>query len=308
MKHSDYSLIPTFVAIVEEKSYTKAASRLSISQSAVSQSVNRLRDVFKDSLFIRNSRGVEPTQFALDIYPTLASAVENIAYTMPEHTKFNPSQCDKQFVISALSVFGFTFLPELAALLEQEAPKSTVRIEPLYNHDVTNALRSQQSDLIVEVYAGQYPQLRSKVLMSDSVGVVCRQDHPRLKGNTISREQYLNEKHVAHSQVDSNTGYLTGRGLKENELLAQRQIVWQASSNMEALPIIENTDYIGLLPRKLIKDYAGQYRVKLLDTDFLLEPVKVGMFWHSSRTNDPSHRWFREVMTRAVRAYEDKKQ
>ena len=85
MKHSDYSLMPTFVAIYEEKNFTKAAKRLGISQSAVSQSVTRLREVFKDMLFIRGSHGITPTPLATDIYPTLASYVENIAHMLPEH-------------------------------------------------------------------------------------------------------------------------------------------------------------------------------------------------------------------------------
>ncbi|MDR9826231.1 LysR family transcriptional regulator [Vibrio sp. FNV 38] len=306
MKHSDYSLIPTFVAIVEEKSYTKAAKKLGISQSAVSQGVYRLRDVFKDPLFNRNSRGVEPTQFALDIYPTLASAVENIAYTMPEHTKFIPAQCDKQFVISSLSVFGFTILPELSALMEQEAPQASVRIEPLYTHDVSSLLRSQQGDLVIEAYSNQYPQLRSQVIMSDTLCVVCRKDHPRLARHSISREEYLHEKHVTHARLDQNAGYLAGRGLKENAMLEQRRIAWQASSILEVLPIVEQTDYIGLLPQKLIDRYIHQYQVKHLQTDFLLDSVEVGMYWHSSRTNDPSHRWLRELVTRSVTLYQSK--
>lgn len=57
MMHSDYSLIPTFVAVVEEKNDTKAAKCLGISQSAVSQGVTRLKEVFKDALFIRGSHG-----------------------------------------------------------------------------------------------------------------------------------------------------------------------------------------------------------------------------------------------------------
>ncbi|WP_253252706.1 LysR family transcriptional regulator [Vibrio sp. PID17_43] len=102
MKHSDYSLIPTFVAIMEERNCTKAALRLVVSQSAVSQAVVRLRKVFSDALFFCESHGVAPTVFA-QIDPTLASAVENIAYMQPEHSRFEPLECNKRFVISSLS-------------------------------------------------------------------------------------------------------------------------------------------------------------------------------------------------------------
>lgn len=305
MKHSDYSLIPTFVAIVEEKSYTKAAKRLGISQSAVSQGVSRLQDVFKDTLFIRGSRGVEPTQFALDIYPTLASAVENIAYMMPEYKKFDPVKCDKQFTISSLSVFGFTILPELASLMSQEAPLASVKIEPLYNHDLTSMLRSQQFDLVIEAHSNRYPQLRSKIIMEDTLSVMCRIDHPRLTGDSISIDEYLAEKHVTHSQLDQKGGYLAGRGLKEEDILGKRQIAWQASSIMEMLPVIERCDYIALLPQRLVDQYRHIFQLKQLKTTFLLDPIEVAIYWHSSRTNDPSHKWLREQLVKAAQHFRE---
>ncbi|MGF1763916.1 LysR family transcriptional regulator [Aliivibrio kagoshimensis] len=294
MKHSDYSLIPTFVAIVEEKSYTKAAKRLGISQSAVSQSVARLQEVFKDTLFIRGSRGVVPTQFALDIYPTLSSAVENIAYMMPEYKKFDPKKCDKQFSISSLSVFGFTILPELSSRMERYAPLSSIKIEPLYNSDITSMLRSQYFDLVVEAHSNQYPQLRSRVIMEDTLSVMCRVDHPRLTGDSITVDEYLAEKHVTHSQLDNKQGYLVGRGLKDGSILDKRHVAWQASSIMEMLPVIEKCDYIAILPQRLIDQYRQFYQLKQLKTTYLIDPIQVAMYWHSSRTNDPSHQWLRE--------------
>lgn len=305
MKHSDYSLIPTFVAIVEEKSYTKAAKRLGISQSAVSQGVTRLKEVFKDPLFIRGSRGVEPTQFALDIYPTLASSVENIAYTMPEFKKFNPLKCDKEFVISSLSLFGFTILPELAALMSQEAPLASIKVEPLYSHDHSTMLRSQQCDLIIEAYSNDSSQLRSKVIMEDTLSVMCREDHPRLTGDKITPEEFLFESHVTHSQLNKRSGYLLGRGFKDEDILSKRRVAWQASSVMEMLPVLERCDYLGLLPQKLVDKYIHIHKLKQLDADFLQEPVKVSIYWHSSRTNDATHKWFRELFIRAVNNYHE---
>lgn len=303
MKHSDYSLIPTFVAIVEEKSYTKAAQRLGVSQSAVSQAVVRLREVFKDVLFVRESHGVSPTAFAIDIYPTLASAVENIAFMLPEHSRFDPAQCDKRFVISSLSVFGFTVLPELSALISQTAPKATTRIEPLYTMDLTNLLRTQQCDLVIEAQTNLHPHLRSQVLMSDKLTVACRADHPRLKGDTISVDEYLAEKHVTLSQLDQRGGYLVGRGIKDEAILAQRDIAWQSSSIIEVLPVIQRCDYIALMPQILLEQYKDMHQLKALDADFLREPIDVAMYWHSSRTNDPSHQWLREQCALAAKKF-----
>lgn len=303
MKHSDYSLIPTFVAIMEERNYTKAATRLGVSQSAVSQAVVRLREVFSDALFIRESHGVAPTAFAQDIYPTLASAVENIAYMLPEHSRFEPLECNKRFVISSLSVFGFTLLPELSALLSEKAPNLAMRIEPLYTMDLTNLLRTQQCDLVIEAYTNLHPHLRSQRLMSDKLMVICREDHPRLKGDTISVQAYLAEKHVTLSQVDQQGGYLIGRGIKDEAILAKRDVAWQASSIMEILPVIQRCDYVGLMPQILLEKYKNLFHLKGLNAEFMKDPIDVAMYWHSSRTNDPSHRWLREQCVLAAERF-----
>ncbi|GIU10743.1 LysR family transcriptional regulator [Shewanella sp. c952] len=303
MKHSDYSLIPTFVAIFEEKNFTKAAKRLGITQSAVSQSVNRLRDIFEDSLFIRGSHGITPTPFAIDVYPTLASSVESIAHMLPEHKNFIAAECERRFGISALSVFGFTLLPELSTLMSIEAPLASVKVEPLLGRDMTNELRAQQCDLVIEVVANQHSNLRSKVIMQDSLQLLCRADHPRLTGSSISVEQFLNEKHVTHSKFDKDDGYLIGRGLQSEGLLGQRNVAWQASSIMEMLPVIMRTDYIGLLPKTAVQQYIQIHNLKQLNTPFLTESIEVAMFWHSSRTNDPSHRWLRGLCLKAAELY-----
>ncbi|NKF50853.1 LysR family transcriptional regulator [Shewanella sp. WXL01] len=304
MKHSDYSLIPTFVAIMQTKNYSKAAKQLGISQSAVSQGVTRLRDVFKDTLFIRASHGVEPTQFAHDIYPALANAVENIIYTLPEYQKFDPAECDKEFVVSSLSVFGFNILPELAMLMSQQAPQASVRIEPLKHIDQTDMLRSQQYDLLISAGSDYRGPLRSQVIMCDQLNIICRTDHPRLE-STINEQQFLTEKHVTlgilGQDSDRHANYLIGQGFTNEALFKQRKTAWQASSIMEILPIVERSDYLSLLPQKLVNKYMDIYNLKTLKAPFMEDLIDVCTYWHSSRTNDPSHKWFRGLVAQAAK-------
>ncbi|MGY5449961.1 LysR family transcriptional regulator [Agarivorans sp. MS3-6] len=291
MKHSDYSLIPTFVAIVEERNYSKAAKRLGISQSAVSQSVTRLRDVFKDNLFVRGSHGVEPTPYAMDIYPALANSVESIAHMLPEQRHFNPANCQRQFTIAALSVFSFTLFPQLAKRIFEQAPMASIKTEPLFGQDMNSLLSSHQTDLLIEADSTRYPHLRSEVIMQDGLVVVCRQQHPRYSCNQLNLEQYLSEKHVIHSQPEQRAGYLGDMGIAG---LAERQIAWQSSGIMDMLPLIGQSDCIGILPERLAKQHCAAFGLKCLQADFLPEYIVVNMYWHPSRTNEPTHRWLRD--------------
>jgi DNA-binding transcriptional LysR family regulator len=300
MKHSDYSLIPTFVSVMQEQNYTRAAKKLGISQSAVSQNVARLRDVFNDNLFIRGSHGVTATPFAHDIYPTLASAVESIEYTLPEHKNFRPHECTKQFSIAALSAFGYTLLPDLALTMSQSAPKARVKIDPFVGQDIGSLLRAQQCDLVLEAKSNRYPQLRSERILKDRMVVLCRSDHPRLKGQTINSDQFLAEKHVVHTTNQQNKGYLIGYGLKAESTLSQRDVVWQSGSIMEAVPVVAKSDYITLVPQRLIANVLNEPSIKILDVEFIDEFIDVVMYWHPSRTHDPSHKWLRSTLLKVA--------
>jgi DNA-binding transcriptional LysR family regulator len=291
MKHSDYSLIPTFVAVVEEQNYSKAAKRLGISQSAVSQSVMRLRDIFKDNLFTRGSHGVVPTPYAMDIYPALANSIESIAHMLPEQRHFKPANCQRQFTIAALSVFSFTLFPQLATRVFKQAPKASIKTEPLFGQDMNSLLRSHQCDLLIEAGSERYSHLRSQKLMTNTLAVVCRLDHPRFTTSKLTLEQYLCEKHIVHSQPEQKTGYLGEMGITG---LSERDIAWEASGIMDMMPIIAESDCIGILPQRLAKKHSAAFGLKVLQADFLPEQIVVNMYWHPSRTNDPAHRWLRQ--------------
>ncbi|CAH0529598.1 LysR family transcriptional regulator [Vibrio hippocampi] len=302
MKHSDFSLIPTFVAIVEERSYSGAAKRLGISQSAISQSVAKLKILFNDNLFIRESHGIKPTQFALNIYPELSAAINAIKLTTPEHNKFEPHTNSKQFIISSLSVFGGEILPKLSAAIRQQAPNVSVKTEVrVDDSSLIENLRSQKYDLLLDVDYGQHHQLCATTVMEEELCVVCCNDHPRLTGNTINEQQFLQEKHVAHVSPNQEQAYLLGKGLNADSILRERSIFWYASNLYEMLPIIEQGEYIAIFPVKLAQRYIKYSQIKMLRSDLFKDKLNVSMFWHATRNNDAAHKWFREQVASVMK-------
>ncbi|MEL0607211.1 LysR family transcriptional regulator [Vibrio echinoideorum] len=297
MKYSDFNLIPTFVAIMEERSFSGAAKRLGVSQSAISQSATRLKTLFDDPLFLRESHGITPTKLALSIYPTLATAIEEIKLTTPYYRAFDPESCDREFVVSALSVFGLSILPVASKIIGQVAPLASVKAEAhVHQSDTTNMLR-HKFDITLDVNYGQYPQLCSEVIMKNQLNVICREDHPRLTGPSISATEFLNERHVTHTVPGQQKSYLLDKGLKAEELLRQRDIAWHSNSITEMLPIIEQNDYIGIFPSILLEKHFSHFNLKTLKCDFLPDWLSISMFWHASRNNDPSHQWLRSVFS-----------
>ncbi|MGF1728929.1 LysR family transcriptional regulator [Photobacterium kasasachensis] len=295
MKPSDYALIPTFVAIVEEKNYTQAAKKLGVSQSAVSQNVNKLRELFDDTLFVRHRHGVEVTKYAQSIYPDLSRALSQISRTLPRYQRFDPVTCDKEFTLSGLSVINNSLLLEVIKYLSVHAPLVRLCVVPLVSEQVSQKLRLQEIDLVLEADLGQHKQLNSQSLFYEQMSVVCRSEHPRLSGQTISDEAFLSEKHIAYAHNPQDENYMTNKGLDVSSVLDKREIALRVNNATDMLNMVKNTDYVAMVPCKSLSASIESHQLNLLQPSFFDEEISVSMFWHPTRNNDPHHRWFRNV-------------
>lgn len=286
---------------MEERSFSRAAKKLGVTQSAISQSATRLKTLFDDPLFLRESHGIAPTQLALSIYPTLANAIEEIKLTTPNYRTFDPKNCERQFTISALSVFGLCVLPIASKLIREAAPLVSIKGEAHISEDDTANLLRNKYDLALDIDYGQYRQLCSEPVLQSGLSIVARKDHPRITGMHVSVEQFLQEKHVAHTVPNKTHAYLLHKGLSSEGILRQREIVWYSNTIAEMLPIIEHNDYLGIFPNVLIKKYTANSNLKTVGCDFLPDTLNIAMFWHASRNNDPSHKWIRGIFLEAAK-------
>lgn len=302
MKYSDFNLIPIFVAIMEEQSFSGAAKRLGLSQSAVSQSATKLKALFNDPLFLRESHGITPTKFAHSIYPALSSAIEGIKLTTPEYHNFDPKSCERQFTISALSVFGLNVLPIASRLIRQTAPNVCIKGESIIDEESASYLLRNHYDLALGVDYGQHQQLCSELIFQAEFCIVSSKDHPRLTGTHISTREFLQEKHVAHTVPNQKQAYLLHKGLSCENILRQRDIAWYSNNISEMLSILEQNDYLGVFPKKLFNQYIENSNLKIMECDFLPDKINIAMFWHASRNNDPSHKWLRGIFSESAKA------
>src|SRR6478609_524421 len=100
LRSVDLNLLPVFEAVYEERNLTAAADRLAMSQPAVSNAVARLRDVFKDELFVRHGRGVHRTPTADAVYAKLHGALSTVRDSVNEPRGFDAKSTTRSFFIS----------------------------------------------------------------------------------------------------------------------------------------------------------------------------------------------------------------
>ncbi|SKC31656.1 MULTISPECIES: LysR family transcriptional regulator [Photobacterium] len=296
MKSTELNLIPIFVAIYEEKNLSKAASRMNVSQPAVSKALKRLREIYNDPLFHRNTTGVEPTVFATDIYPAMSTALKNFTSTLSASREFDPKISNRIFSIAVVSTVSYSLIPKLMQQIRLCAPNIALEVHPQFTEDLESDLRLQRYDLVIDLALRGRTVLKSEVIYTERLRVVCRENHPRI-GDSISLAEFLSEEHVAASRWHSRSSLLNADDIGE---LEARNIVIRAAGAFEMMPIIGSTDMIGMLPQSAIDDLGAYYKLKALDLPFDGQQHDLCTIWHPSRTADSGHRWLRQQIKKAA--------
>ncbi|HAS8192340.1 TPA: LysR family transcriptional regulator [Vibrio vulnificus] len=297
MKNTDLNLIPIFVAIFEEQNLSKAAARLDISQPAVSKALARLRDIYDEPLFHRSPSGVEPTSFAVDIYPAMLTAFKNFTSTLSASSEFEAKVSNRIFSIACVSVASYELMPQLLKQIRQHAPNISLEVHPLFTEDYESDLRLQRYDLIIDMAPRGWTTLKVEPIFSERLMVVCCADHPRI-ADACTVAQFLAEEHVVVSRWHARKSLMSAEDIAD---LAQRKIVYRASGALEMLPVIHGSEYIGMLPESTINAFAGTYNIKAVSLPFEHDVYDLCAIWHPSRSSESAHQWLRNQLKAAVK-------
>src|SRR5260370_19097903 len=127
----DLNLLRVFEALIEERSATRAGSRLGLTQSAISHALNRLRYVMKDELFVLGPDGMQPTERATEIPPRLRQGLLQLQLALAP-SEFAPERSDRRFTLTCTEYARAVLMPTLIARLTEAAASTPPHTLP--NH------------------------------------------------------------------------------------------------------------------------------------------------------------------------------
>ena len=288
----DLNLFPAFMALMEERSVTRAAERLGVTQPALSNTLNRLRETFRDPLFVRQRYGVAPTEFAASIAPTVAAALSQFDELVRIQQDFQPETAERLFTIAANSYVEFVLMPRLVARLQAEAPGVRLRLAP-FGDDLTEAgVMSGATALALGRMVEPPDTVVVQHLISEGLACVVRADHPQV-GHTLDRATFERLKHVNVLPP----GRLRAGLFQALDRQALRREVAISVTHFLAVPeMIAVTDHCATLPRLICRALERDPRLKILPSPVDLGTFPVEMAWHVRHRHDAAHRWLRSVV------------
>lgn len=312
----DLNLFRVFDAMMLHRSVRKASQTLSVTPSAVSHALSRLRQSIGDELFISTESGMQPTRRALELASAVREGLEKLASALTGKESV-PAEAARTFRVGATDYACMVILPPLVKRLAKSAPTVDLRVFPSNHLNLVQRLEKGRADLVI----GSFTELpagirRSRLLREDEV-IVVRTGHPLTRGR-MTKERLLEVPHVV---VDSGgTMERATDGFPDGESNGKRVSVESALGEFQSgrigpggcltvsvakfaavAPFLQLSDMLAKLPRRLALGAAEHAPLCLLDPPYPPVAIDIETLWHQSGDDDQGIQWLVNELAECMR-------
>jgi DNA-binding transcriptional LysR family regulator len=311
----DLNLLRVFDAMMLHHSVRKASQILSVSPSAVSHALKRLRQSIGDELFIPGENGMQPTQRALELASAVREGLEKLELALTRKDSV-PAEVPRTFRIGATDYPCMVVLPSLVKRLAKSAPNVDLRVFPSNHIDLVQQLEKGRADLII----GSFTELpagirRSRLLREDEV-IAVRTGHPLTRGS-MTKERLLEFPHVVvepAGTIESVTDGLpdeerNGKHVSVESTLYEFQCGRIVPAGRAAVcvpnfaavaPFLQLSDMVAMLPRRLALWAAAHAPLTLLDPPYTSITTEIEMLWVEGADQDEVLRWLLNELAESI--------
>ena len=295
----DLNLLLVLHTVLEERSATRAAARLHVTQSAVSNALARLRVLLGDALVVRSGRGLVATPRAGELAPLLREVAERLTL-MLDRRGFVPEETARTFTIALADSYQVCDAPRIARAFSARLPRAALRVVSADYLAATDGLASGDVDVTFAPAQSVQPGMRSTPLFEERGALVVRRNHPRV-GRRMTRELFNALPHIDVHVVLGRPG--TGHRVAQRqweEARVRRRVVLTVPYFFVAAMAAAETDAVAALPERVAELAVRLLPLKQVTAVFPLPRLTTAMVWHERTEADPGARYFRKLVAEAV--------
>lgn len=291
-KEIDLNLIRVFLEVYRSQSITKAAESLDTSQPAVSGMLRRLSEQLGEVLFVREGRGISPTNVAVQLANDVMSAYQTIDTALNNLTEFDIEQ-PRVFKVFVTEPMLLMMQPLVNATRQLGACQIHFQLAPHSSEELLEQLSLQKVDLAIDLAGFEHPSYQSQLLHRDQLIVTCAKEHSRINGS-LSPEQYYSEQHIRLKLRRIGSGAVVN-SLSKVPIKA-RDIITECDSIMSGLALASRSEILCIAPKSISQVYAPIFNLQELALPFATNPVEHYMIWHKRTEQSEAHRWLRDTL------------
>ena len=299
----DLNLLRVFDEVMTERSLTRAAHKLSLTQPAVSNALQRLREALGDDLMKRSGQEMSPTPRALALWPAVREALGQLEGALVPG-QFVPAQASNTFILAMADATAAKLMPGLLAAMDQTAPAVSIRVVPLTTRDPRRLLEDETLDLAIGYFPATMSDLTARIqsgaavafsherLYSGEYVCVMRRDHPLAK-EALTLANFCAARHLLVSFSGRPFGFV-------DEALAaigqKRRIVLTVNQFFTAGKLVAGSNLLTVLPRHFVNATGIADQLVLRELPFAMPLVHVDALWHHRVHRLTAHQWLRQTL------------
>jgi len=288
-----------FDVLLRERSLTRAAKVLDVTQPALSKTLARLRRYFGDPLFVRVSHRMEPTAKALSLAVPVAGILDQARALRGDHVVFDPATSSRSFQFCVVDAGVIKLLPPLLKRVATEAPNVRLRVVQLDGEHLESWLETGTVDFAMGSFPGLGKGVRRQYLWTEEYVSVVNRGHPRLSANPSLR-QFAAEKHVLASTMGTGHAHrLAERALEA--AIPPDNILCRVPIFIAAAVIAKHTDAVATLPMSIATVLARDLDLDLVRPPIRLPKIDIFQYWHDRFHREAGSKWIRGVFASLFR-------
>ncbi|MEZ5938666.1 MAG: LysR family transcriptional regulator [Hyphomonadaceae bacterium] len=303
-RNLDLNLLRVLLALLDQGSVSRAAQELSLTPSAVSHALRRLRLALGDPLFERRGGGLVPTAFALETGRRIRPPMERLRDAISRDV-FDPATTEREFVVAAGSYVAAVFMPALVERLAVAAPNVRLRLRRIEDQSAED-VEHGRLDLLFGVQSSLAGRLEWEPFATEDMVWVARRGHPHIRA-PLTMDMLAGARHIIIEKfnrvimsgypelrrfVDESrdlgdaTQQAAGQGRRHGPGPGATLIV---TDPIQAIAIAARTDQVTLTLRRMAQQFEP--KLQLLEPPHPTPRIEMGLLYHPDRARDPAVRW-----------------
>lgn len=286
-------------AVLTEASVTRAAARLNVTPSAISNALARLRATFDDPLLVRSGRRLVLTPRAAALAPQLADAVAAMARVLDSPSSFDPARSTRRFTLACSDAEQISEVPRIAAAFARKLPKASLRIMSVDQLEAVGGLAAAEVDAAISPAHDPTPDLHVTDLYEEEGVLVVRRRHPRVR-RRMSKQQFNALRHIDVHLALGRPGI--GHRIVEEFLASHqlhRDIAVVVPSFAAAAAIASRTDWVAGMPRRMAAAFLRQLPLVTVAMPVPAVRFRIQLVWHERTHEDAGAECFRALIVSA---------
>jgi len=299
LKNVDLNLLVAFDVLLDERQVTKSASRLNISQPAMSRKLGRLRETFDDPIIMRTTSGYVPTVRAESLIHPIKEILKQIQGTLSALT-FDPATATGEFRICTFGYGEVVIIPKFMEIISSQTSNVEITITPrdIYSND---AILQGHADILF----GAGLETTSKTctvlpLFKDKFVCVMSRNHP-LAGTDLTLDGFLEYPHAIAPFFKADERRVSYVDKKLEQLGRKRRIQKRSPHWVSSLLSLSTTNLLQSGPEHMAKALLNTGLFVIKELPFEVKSIDFELVWHSRHDTDPRHLWFRQRFIEAAK-------